>query len=176
MEKTTGKFRFKGYEFQVNPARFQISGSRNLKLFQSPLCKPVTQDLGFNPLRITGEGELFGSDVMGEYQKLYKVYREESSGILFLPNMKPFYCFFDHLSITGQAGPQILKYEFSFTEDCQKNNETIANIQSYYVAKKGDTLYSIGLKCNISIVRLMEKNPRLSAMQELEEGTIVWLS
>lgn len=175
MEKEMGKFRFKGYEFRFNPSRFQINGSRNLKVFESPLCGAVTQDLGFAPLQVSGEGELLGDDLMGEYQKLYRLFQEKSSGMLFLPDMKPFYCFFEKLSVTGRAGPRVLTYQFSFTEDCEKNSGEMAVSRPYYIAKAGDTLYLIGVKCGVSTARLLEKNPRLSLMSEIKEGTMIWL-
>lgn len=121
MEEQIEKFRFKGYEFRYYPARFQIQDSRNLKVFLNPFGTPMIQDLGFFPQIITGQGTLTGEQMLKEFNTLQKLFLESSSGLLYLPNEKPIDCYFSELSIVGEAGPRMLHYQFTFTEDCEKS-------------------------------------------------------
>ena len=175
------QFQFKDYIFPINPNRFRISRGRVLKTFQPPMAgagvvrRAVIQPIGLEPVVITGTGELAGEDPMAEYVSLYQLFLQEGSGLLTLPGLTPFYCYFQSLQLTGEAGPNVLGYEFSFLEDCEKNSAALEHVPQYYVCRSGDTLCLAAVKCGVSVEELRSQNPALDAADELEEGTILWL-
>ena len=175
------QFQFKDYSFPINPNRFTISRGRVLKTFQPPVARAgvvrraVIQPIGLEPIVVTGTGELAGEDPMAEYAKLYQLFLQEGSGLLTLPELTPFYCYFQSLRMTGQAGPNVLSYEFSFLEDCEKNSAALDSVPRYYVSRRGDTLCLAAVKCGVTVEALLEQNPGLEAADELKEGTLLWL-
>jgi hypothetical protein len=170
-------FQFKNYIFSFNPNRFEISRQRMIKVFQSPIGQPKAylQDLGMEPIVVSGEGELIGESLMDEYAKLYQLFLEEESGLLQVPGLIPFSCFFRSLSIVGQAGPKVLTYQFEFIEDCEKNTVSLTSVADRYVSRRGDTLALVAIRFGVSISQLLEKNPSLSLGMDLQEGTTIWI-
>lgn len=176
MEETVmGKFRFKEYTFAFNPHTFAVVQNRRVRTIPLVNGTVAAQELGFAPMAVTGEGELIGDDLMGEYQKLYELMLEKESGLLYLPDMTPFYCFLNKLSVIGKAGPRVLRYQFEFLEDCEKNTRTLTAQKPYYLTKAGDTLTLVAIKCGISLRALAALNPTLAQGEALEEGVMIWL-
>ena len=175
------QFQYKDYVFSINPNRFEIFRGRILKTFQPPIVSKGTtpramiQPIGLEPIVIKGEGELVGVNPMEEYAKLYQLFLDEKSGLLGLPNLTPFYCYFESLQLTGQAGPNVLTYQFTFLEDCEKNKIPFTSTKSFYISRAGDTLCLIAVKNNTTTEQLLLSNPTLQVSEELEEGTVVWL-
>ena len=175
------QFQYKDYVFSINPNRFEIFRGRILKTYQPPMVKDgvspraIIQPIGLEPISVTGEGELVGENPMEEYARLYQLFLEEGSGLLSLPSLTPFYCYFESLRMTGQAGPNVLTYEFAFLEDCEKNQVSLTSTDRYYLSRRGDTLSLIAVKCGITVEQLLSSNPSLQSSEELEEGTMVWL-
>ncbi|MBC8610051.1 Uncharacterised protein [uncultured Ruminococcus sp.] len=175
------QFQFKDYTFAVNPGQFQISRGKILKAFQPPMItgtvypRAVIQPIGVEPILVTGRGELIGENVMEEYTRLYQVFIQEESGLLYLPNLAPFYAYFQKLEMTGKAGPNILSYEFSFLEDCGKNQTELSAQEPFYISRSGDTLCLISVKTGKTVEELLLSNPALQVSGELSEGTMVWL-
>lgn len=117
MSINTSKLRFKGFEFNYNPHTFTISGRRNIVEFLSPVSGSIVQDLGASARTITGEGVLLGADCNKQYEQLFATFLQEQSGLLQIPDMKPFYAFFASLSVTAKPTPNLLYYSFKFIED-----------------------------------------------------------
>ncbi len=111
------KLRFKGFEFDYNPRTFTIKHNRNVIEFLSPLSGSLVQDLGEHACVVTGEGEFFGENAMTQYEKLYRILSVSASGLLHIPNYKPFYATLTSLSITAKPMPNVLQYKFRFIEN-----------------------------------------------------------
>lgn len=176
------RFRFKDYEFTINPDKFQMGRRRILKVFQPPLQrnrtvpKPQVQDLGLEPMMVSGEGTLIGDDPMEEYTKLYQLFLQQGSGLLHIPGIVPFHCHFESLSMTGKAGPKLLTYQFVFVEDSEKNNPVLHPVKTTYLTRSGDTVSLLAMKAGMELDEFLEKNPHLDVTTEIKEGTMVWLS
>lgn len=167
--------KFKDYQFKFNPEKFSVLQQRRIKTFNTPFDDVYMQDLGFKPKVITGEGVLIGNNLMSEFEKLSNLQNQKESGLLYLPNLSPFYCFFNNLEIVGKAGEFLLRYKFEFLEDVMKNNKKIRAVKSFYVVKSGETLVEIAMKNNISVEKLKELNPNVYNLT-LKEGEILWLN
>lgn len=112
----TTKLRFQRYEFPCNPRTLSIKHERNLVQFCSPFAPTIVQDLGIKATIITGEGELYGDDVMGEYERMLTAFSDKNSGLLSIPGVKPIMASFNSLTITARPAPNLLYYSFKFTE------------------------------------------------------------
>lgn len=167
--------KFKNYQFRFNPEKFSVSQKRRLKMFSCPNFNVQIQDLGFMPRVITGEGVLIGNDLMKEFEQISNLHNQEDSGLLYLPNIAPFYCYFNDLQVVGQAGESVLRYKFEFIEDSMKNNKNLKSFKPYYIVKKGETLVEIASKNNIPLKTLKGLNPSYDNFN-LKEGDILWLS
>lgn len=110
------KFRFKGYEFKCNPQTFTISCERNIAEFVSPFSQTTVQEVGVGTRSLSGEGVIFGDDVLKQYDALNSLFLSDGAGTLFIPGYKPFRAFFAKLSVTARPAPNLLYYSFKFIE------------------------------------------------------------
>lgn len=117
------KLRFKGFEFTYNPHTFTITGQRNIVEFLSPISGSIVQDLGASARTVTGEGVLLGMDCNTQYEQLHSMLLQEQSGLLQIPDMKPFYTYFASLSVTAKPTPNLLYYSFKFVEDVRSGSK-----------------------------------------------------
>lgn len=111
------KFRFRGADFRYNPRSIQIRRERRLVRLQSPAAGSVVQELGFLPAVVSGEGELCGEAADSDYQNLRGLFEAGGSGLLQIPGQPPMRAFFAALGMLRRAGPDVLRYSFSFVED-----------------------------------------------------------
>lgn len=110
------KLRFKGYSFNYNPNTITVKQERRVVVHCSPLCKSIVQDVGVMPLVVTGEGELFGENVMLQFERLSATFASLNEGLLCLPDMAPFTACFCDLTVVRKPTPNLLKYSFRFME------------------------------------------------------------
>lgn len=174
-------FRYKDYQFQINPQTLQLKRTRILKAFQPPLQTsnliPTTQiqDLGLAPMSVSGEGLLLGDDRMRQYTELYDCLLQGGSGLLHLPGLTPFYCFFEELTMIGRAGPKVLHYRFLFREDASQNFSTPKMVRDFYLSRAGDTLEAIAARFELTLEQLLQRNPHCNTQIALVEGTMLWI-
>lgn len=174
-------FRYKDYEFQINPQTLKLQRARILKAFQPPvqtsnvLPKTQIQDLGLAPMSVSGEGLLIGDDRMRQYTDLYDCLVQGGSGLLHIPGLTPFYCFFEQLSLVGRAGPKLLQYTFLFREDTTKNVASPKMVRDFYISRAGDTLEAIATRFGLTVEQLLERNPHCNTQSTLVEGIMLWI-
>lgn len=114
MENTT--FRYRGMDFPYSPRSVQIQRERKLVRLLSPVSGAVVQDMGFLPAVVTGEGELFGPLAEQEFQKMKQLFDSDGCGLLQIPGQPAMSAFFAELSLARNAGPDVLRYRFTFVE------------------------------------------------------------
>lgn len=110
------KLRYKGYEFSCNPHTLSIQQTRNIAEFNSPLTPTIVQDLGTKARTIIGDGQLFGEDVINQFEKLHTTFCEKGAGTLYVPGFKPIQAIFCTFEITAKPTPNLLQYSFKFLE------------------------------------------------------------
>lgn len=113
---TKEKLRFKGFSFDYNPNTITVKHERAVAVHCSPLCTSVVQDLGQKPIVVTGEGELFGEDVISQFERLSNSFRSLGEGILCVPDMLPIKACFCELTIIRKPTANLLHYRFKFME------------------------------------------------------------
>ncbi len=114
---TGKKLRFRGVDFYLNPKTLQVRREKKYVRLLSPTQGPVVQEVGRLPAQISGEGELYGERAEAEYQTLIGLFQMEGSGYLQLPGEEPMQAYFASLGALRKAGPEVMRYSFSFVED-----------------------------------------------------------
>ena len=164
--------RFKGYIFEHNPETLKISSKKNV-FSQSVLGgKSVVNETGDNSRVVTGEGCIHGEDCIYKFLKLFKLKEESGSGILSLPDTKPFYAFFESLEFTTNPTPELISYKFTFIEDSAKPLSKITP-EKYYCLQADEDLWDAAYKFNVPIETLVALNPQLKRTDDVVEGTRV---
>ncbi len=111
------KLRFRGVDFHLNPKSLQIKREKKYVRLLSPTEGPVVQEVGRLPAQISGEGELCGDTAAEDYRTLVGLFEMAGSGYLQLPGEEPIAAYFASLGALRRAGPDVLRYSFSFVED-----------------------------------------------------------
>ncbi len=117
---------------------------------------------------IKGKGELVGKNCHEQYQKLYEMFLKGKTELLSVPGFLPLFARFTHLSVIGDATPDLLKYYFEFTETESVMSEGSKN--PFHIAKLDETLYDISYEESVSIDRLVNLNPQVRRPDILKEG------
>lgn len=113
---TVEKLRFRGVDFTVNPKTLKVQREKKYVRLLSPEG-PVVQEVGRQPAQVSGEGELYGEGAQAAYQNLVGLFQMEGSGYLQVPGEEPMQAYFAGLGSLRRAGPEVLRYSFTFVED-----------------------------------------------------------
>ena len=164
--------RFKGFELEHNPETLQITSQKNISLQSVVGAKSVISETGDNSRVISGEGKIYGENCIYKYIRLFKLKEEIGSGILSLPNIKPFYAYFSTLEFSADPTPELITYKFVFREDSSKQKDIVIP-EKYYNAQSGEDLWDISHKFNVPVETLVSLNPDIKRVNEIEEGRTV---
>ncbi len=165
--------RFKGYSWEHNPETLKITKSHRYS--ESDVAGGSTVLSGFGTRRrtVSGTGQLKGEDCIYQYTRLLKLQAGLDSGVLCLPDMKPFYAFFKSLELTCEPTPELITYSFEFVEDCSKNNSE--KEKYYHMVVGSETLWDISFMYSVGIDELVALNPEIKRVDELAQGSKVRL-
>ena len=118
MYSFNGSLRFRGVDFRVNPKSLSMKRERKLVRFASPIAGSLVQDVGEQPLVVSGVGELCGSTAAQDYRALSDLFERGGSGLLQIPGQSPVQAWFASLGLLRRAGTDLWTYEFAFVQDC----------------------------------------------------------
>lgn len=163
------KIRFKGYSWVHNPKTLKVSKEQNMRENFIPYGKSNVQNLGVKSRIISGTGQLFGEDCLIQYQQLVQLQSQEESGILSLPDTKPFYAFFKSIELSCDPTPEVVTYSFVFVEDLSKQ-KNINQPMYHTVVSDEETLWDISFKYSVEMNTLVELNPQIKRIDELHSG------
>jgi len=163
------KIRYKGYSWVHNPKTLKITKEQLLRENQVPFGNTDIQDLGGKSRVIKGTGQLCGEDCLVQFQRLLELQSGEGSGILSLPDTKPFYAFFKSIELACDPTPDVVTYNFEFIEDTSKSNTS--RDASYYTVKNNyENLWDISYKYGVEMNTLVLLNPHIKRIDELMKG------
>lgn len=165
------KIRYKGFEWEHNPESLSVIHSDNIneqKLFSG---KSVLRKLSAKCRVIKGRGKLSGYDCLEQFNRLLKLQSEPSSGILTLPEEKPFYAYFKKLELICEPVDNEVTYSFEFIEDSVRN--TVIKEKYFHTVSDGETLWDISYIYGVDIDTLVELNPEIMRVDELTAGSRV---
>ena len=166
--------RFAGMSLHHNPYQLNISCSENLSELISPCREPDSLSLGAKLFRISGEGELYGTDCLLQYQKLDEFRRTHRRGKLVLPRMEPMYAYLRELSVKAQPQSDVLVYKFVFSQ-AQSDRMNPRHQRFYLTDEAGESLWEISRAFSADIGKLIELNPSVRDIDALSAGTRVRL-
>lgn len=164
--------KFKGVQWHHNPREIKFECEKSVNELKSPFSSSYIQNMGRKNMRISGSGELYGSDCMEQFSKLFKLFRQGGTGVLSIPHMPGIYAVFESLKITGEPKPDILCYSFVFREAMEKK---IPEAPSAHIMKYGETLWDVSYMHDIPIDLLIRLNPEIKRPDESQEGFTVIL-
>lgn len=165
---TISKMRYKGFSWVHNPMTLKVTKEQVLREQYIPYGNSAVQDMGVKSRIVSGTGQLYGKDCLEMYNQLLKLQSLEGSGILSLPDTKPFYAFFKSIELACEPKPELVTYNFVFVEDlsAQKNDA-----QPYYhTVQYLQTLWDIAYEYGVDIDTLVGLNPQIKRIDELEAG------
>lgn len=167
------QFSFKGESFPYFPKEIKLSASKRLSPVSLAFGGTVMQQLGREPMEISGSGELTG-DLGTEFARLHRLFLQSDSGVLQLPGFSPIRCYFTALEGIGQSGPAVLEYRFTFLEDPDYASALTAGT-NYALVQEGETLYTLAKRLGVDAAKLIAANPDITDPLSPERGSVVWL-
>ena len=115
---------FKNHFWTYNPSTVKLLSDREIVEQKIPLGNNLIQNFGRNSRVITGEGYLFGENCFSQYDSLWKVHKEETSGLLTIPKFSVMNSYFTSLEIVGEPKENLISYKFTFVEDMSGVDKT----------------------------------------------------
>ena len=140
------KMSFKNHFWTYNPSTVKLLSDREIVEQKIPLGNNLIQNFGRNSRVITGEGYLFGEDCFSQYDSLWKVHKEETSGLLTIPKFSVMNSYFTSLEIVGEPKENLISYKFTFVEDMSGVDKTY--LPSFCYAESDESLWNISNKYN----------------------------
>ena len=164
--------RFAGMSLHHNPHQLTLSCSENLCELVSPCCEPDSLSLGAKLYRIAGEGELYGSDCLAQYQNLDSLRQAHRREKLVLPRMEPMYAYLKELSMKAQPQEDVIQYRFVFTQ-AQSDRKT--SRPRYYLTDNTEILWDVSRTFGVAVEELVALNPSVKNIDSLDAGMRVRL-
>ncbi|MFR5875368.1 MAG: hypothetical protein ACLUFN_02635 [Eubacterium sp.] len=168
----TIKMNYKGFSFDVNPTSIKTELSKNIAKKSILFKSAKTQEVFFEPARISGSGRFVGTDARQKAHNLMRIFKSKGSAYLFAYDMPPMKAFFCNLSVSYSAKENCVSYTFSFVEDC--NDKQFSYDFGCTYALEGENLYDISNRTDVAVERLFEYN-NYSDLFSVRKGDRVWL-
>lgn len=159
---------FRNFRFPYNPKRFSVQGGKQMFCPFAPGMGSIVRQLGRKARTVTGEGEFFGPNAREQFEKLWALFLEQEDGLLSLPAAAPFYAYFSSLTLTGEAGDNLLRYAFTFIESDRQTGTSFSQAALWTVGS-GESIWQVAASAGVSVEDLYRANPQLYT-GELREG------
>ena len=166
------KMSYKGLVFGANPESIKSDFRKKTDTKTIPFGFGKTTEVCRMPAKITGNGKFVGADAGERAQKLMRVFEKEGSSYLFMPQFPPVKVYFTDLTLSINAKDYGVDFAFEFTEDCVGKKSRFPF--GYTYAKRGENLFDIANRCDVSFDSLFEVNDYMD-MFSVSEGDKVWL-
>lgn len=168
--------KFKTFTWPNDPRTCRLQAQRATSLHKYPGGSYRLEDLGVKGRVLTGEGEFFGNMAYSYMDQLIRVYEEPGEGVLIHPLILLRKMMFTELEILEEPRAWYVAYRFTFTE-CDTEEYTASRKKpgssGVYIARLGDTLYSIAMMNSVPLTRLLELNPEIKNPNVLTAGQVV---
>lgn len=169
--------KYKTYTWPHNPETYRISFEKDVAVYSYPYSNiSELDDLGKKPREVNGTGEFAGEGAYEEFKKLASIFYDRGPGTLIHPIWQIQSAIFTKLELEQEPTPDYVKYSFSFMEGpseemlsmigkqikAKPNAEKKSNVSpKNYTVKKGDTMWAIAKRNNMSLKELVNKNPQI---------------
>ena len=173
--------RYKEFTWPHNPEIYTVEYRRQMAAHKVPFGRCVLQDLGYTYRVLKGEGVFTGNDAYRQFQELAAVFQESGPGLLVHPVWQAERAYFVELKVTEEPLPDYVRYSFTFWEDWNgysggltasddggalsgTGSRTAAAESAAaesYTARKGDTLWGIAKRYDVTLAALIAANPQI---------------
>lgn len=171
--------RYKDFTWPHNPEIYSVEYRRQVAAHKVPFGRCVLQDLGCTYRILRGEGVFAGADAYQQFRELAAVFQESGPGLLVHPVWQAERAYFVELKAVEEPLPDYVRYSFAFWEDWggydggltassdgaapdtgggTGSGQTAA---AYYTVRKGDTLWGIAKRCDVTLAALIAANPQI---------------
>lgn len=164
--------RFKGLTWHHNPRVINFECDKQIAELKAPFGTAYIQNMGRKNIKISGTGELFGSDCLEQFEKLLDLFKSGGCGVLAIAHIAPVFAVFESIKIIGEPKPDVLTYSFVFREVMELKK---AETPDEYVTKQSETLWDISFAFDIVIDELVRLNPWVKRPDEITVGSVVKL-
>lgn len=173
--------RYKEFTWPHNPEIYTVEYRRQMAAHKVPFGRCVLQDLGYTYRVLKGEGVFTGDDVYRQFQELTAVFQESGPGLLVHPVWQAERAYFVELKVTEEPLPDYVRYSFTFWEDWNgysggltasddggalsgtgsKTTAAKSAAAETYTVRKGDTLWGIAKRYDVTLAALIAANPQI---------------
>lgn len=165
--------RYKNYVWPHNPRVYTIDYERVMAENKIPYGLYHLQDLGRTCRVMRGEGEFAGPEAYAQFGALANVFYDPGAGELIHPLWQAARAHFVELSLKQEPRPDYVSYTFTFWEDLEyydaqlgtaqggaaENGQSAAAGTLTHKVVKGDTLWAIAKKYDVTLDRILQLNP-----------------
>ncbi len=167
------KMTYKGFVFDVNPSCIKTEMSRKTAQKTILFSTFKTQDMGFEPVKISGKGCFFGDNAKENACELMRVFKMKGSAYLFVPNFPPIRAVFNKLNVSFNSDKNCADYSFEFVEDSVGKNSRFDF--NYTYAFENENLYDIANRTNVNVDKIFSCN-EFENIFDVKGGDKVWLN
>lgn len=173
--------RYKEFTWPHNPEIYTVEYRRQMAAHKVPFGRCVLQDLGYTYRVLKGEGVFTGNDAYRRFQELAAVFQESGPGLLVHPVWRAERAYFVELKVTEEPLPDYVRYSFTFWEDWNgysggltasddggalsgtgsKTTAAKSAAAETYTVRKGDTLWGIAKRYDVTLAALIAANPQI---------------
>ncbi|MBQ5398813.1 MAG: hypothetical protein IIU14_05165 [Ruminococcus sp.] len=162
------KIRFKGEAFEHNPETLRVTDKANVKEDNLLFDEPQIRRTGRKCRVISGKGQFAGENCIFKYTQLLRLYYKGGSGILSLPDIKPFFAYFTRLELSCDPTPELVEYYFEFVEDFSSGIKTVEPY--FHTGTGGENLWDVSYAYGVDINTLVKLNPEIRFINESLNG------
>ena len=164
--------RFGGLSLSHNPSKLIISDEANIMELGYSGAQPDSRLTGRGLCTVSGEGELYGSDCMEQYEALRQLYLQGKSSVLSIPHRPPMRAYLSKLRMTAEPVDDVLGYSFVFVET---KGSPVKAQSEYTVTEENESLWDIAYEFGADIDTLVALNPQIPLIGHLSRGEKVRL-
>lgn len=167
------KMEYRGLSFPINPASIKTKFSKNIKSKTIPFAFCKVQEINDYPTVVTANGKFVGSSAMQFSYELMRVYKQNGSSYLLMPDSLPVKAYFKNLELSYDAKNSCVNYQVEFIEDVSSKKGKFDFGYTYALAN--ENVYDVANRTNVDVEKIVEHND-FCDLFSLKEGDKVWLS
>lgn len=167
--------RFGTIDLPHNPKALKIESKQSISTMGLLGGKEVVRGISSELLTVKGTGELYGDKCFEQYNALKKFCFQRKPEVLSLPEIGAVKAVLCKLDLSAEPKDRLLTVDFEFRQvnDVQAAEDITPPL--YHTAVSGECLWDIAYVHQVKIEKLIELNPWLRSIWDIESGREVKL-
>lgn len=167
--------RFGEINLPHNPRTLKIENKQSVSTTDLLGGERVVRGISSELLTVKGTGELYGDKCFEQYNALKKFCFQRKPEILSLPEIGAIKAVLCKLDLSAEPKDRLLTVDFEFRQVNDAQAAEAITPPLYHTAAKGECLWDIAYVHQVKIERLVELNPWLRNIWNIESGREVKL-